>query len=84
MKHIFLLFFFFSLTANATDFDTNVYIITDNIGEKILDIIVDDTLETDSVTIHTDTAKHRKKFTKCWDKIVYDGQGFPKVRVVCY
>ena len=44
----------------------------------------EDTIENENVTIHTDTAIQRGKMTKCWNKLVYDGQGNPRMRVVCY
>lgn len=84
LKTIIFLILFIPIFSNSEDLELNTDIILDNLDKRLLDYLIDDTLENDSVTIHTDTAKHRKKITKCWNKTVYDGAGIPKIRLVCY
>ena len=70
--------------AYAVDFDFNKFLIKEEVAKRVIDYLFEDTIENKNMTIHTDTAIQRGKMTKCWNKLVYDGQGNPRMRLVCY
>jgi len=79
-----LISLFFLQNSFAVDFDFNKFLIKEEVAKKVIDYLFEDTIENKNMTIHTDTAIQRGKMTKCWNKLVYDGQGNPRMRVVCY
>jgi low affinity Fe/Cu permease len=83
-KIIVILFMMFMQNTNAVDIEINQFLINEEVAKKVIDYVFKDVIENKHMTIHTDTAIQKGKFSKCWNKLVYDGQGNPRMRMICY
>jgi len=83
-KIILILLMTISHHINAVDIEINQFLINEEVAKKVIDYVFKDVIENKHTTIHTDTAIQKGKFTKCWNKLVYDGQGNPRMRMICY
>jgi len=83
-KLLILISLLFVQNSYALDIELNKFLIKEEVAKKVIDYIFEDTIQNKNMTIHTDTAIQRGKFTKCWNKVVYDGAGVSRMRVICY
>jgi hypothetical protein len=83
-KLILILLMTISHHSYAVDIELNNVIVNEELAKKVINYIFDDVLENEHATIHTGTAIQKGKFSKCWNKVVYNGQGIPRMRLVCY
>jgi hypothetical protein len=83
-KILVILLLMFMQNTNAVDIEINQFLINEEVAKKVIDYVFKDVIENKHTTIHTDTAIQKGKFSKCWNKLVYDGQGNPRMRMICY
>ena len=83
-KLLILITLLFVNNSYALDLEFNKFLIKEEVAKRVIDYLFEDTIQNKNITVHTDTAIERGEFTKCWNKLVYDGAGIPSMRVVCY